>query len=270
MTLNKNILITLAFFATIALQAQEHSKAEIKNPNSLNIGFGIGNTVLYDESFSLVRQIGRGPTFFTSFYHIKEKSSHIIENSISLYKFQSDVSNANYALSGENLHERFNYTYLRNKIVRKFILSAGTSFAFDFSQIKPGGLVINNSPLHDFNLQLQLATKVEYPLDLFKKKFKLSYRLNIPFLAYNSRPDYLGFTEFSGKSKYFNESGNFSTIKGNYFYLNHNFQIALNCNRKNSFSIHYNWYYANNKLSNLYQNMNNTFLVTYARILSSN
>jgi hypothetical protein len=267
MTLIKGILVTLASLFVTTLQAQEHGKVEIEKTNSLNIGLGIGNTILYDASFSLVRQIGLGPTFFVSFCHIKEKSSHIFENSISLYKLQSDVSNANYALSGENLHERFNYSYLLNKAVHRFILSAGPSFVFDFSQIKPEGLVINNSPLHDFNLQLQLATKVEYPLDLFKRKFRLSYQLNIPLLAYNSRPDYLGFTEFSGKSKFFNENGIFTTIKSTYFYLNQDFQIAINYNRKNSCSIHYNWYYANNELSNLYQNMTNTFLVTYARIL---
>ncbi len=230
---------------------------------------GIGHAVLYDESFSLLRQTGLGPTLFTSFVQIKEKSSHIFENSISLYKFKSDLYNANYALSGENLQERFHYTYLLNKPFKSFILSAGTSLAFDFSQIKSEGLVINNSPLHDFNLQLQLATKIEYPFGLFKNKFKLSYQLNIPFLAYNSRPDYLGFTEFSGKSKYFNKNGNFTTVNRIYFYLNQDFRLAINSNRNNSFSIHYKWYYANNKLSNLYQNMTNTIVLAYAKILSS-
>jgi hypothetical protein len=269
MTLKKVIILTLSLFATAVLRAQENSDVEIKT-NRLNFGLGVGKMVLYDESFSLVRQIGLGPTFFTSFHCIKEKSAHVFENSISLYQFQSEVSSANYALNGENLQERFNYTYLRNKTVRRFILSAGGSFAFDFSQIKSQGLVINNSPLHDFNFQLQLATKVEYGFDLFKRKMILGYRLNIPVMAYNSRPDYLGFTEFSGKYKYFNENGNFTTIRGSYFYLNQNFQIALQCNDKNSIAINYNWYFANNKLSNLYQNMTNSFVVSYARTLSSN
>lgn len=269
MPLIKGILISLTFLVVKALDAQEPSKIEIKNINSLNFGLGIGMANLYDESFSLVRQIGLGPTFFVSFNHINEKSSHLLENTIAIHKFKSEVSNVNYALTGENFQERFNYTYLHNKKIKNWILSAGASFAFDFSQIKPEGLVINNSPLHDFNLQLQLATMAVYPFEILKKKLRFTYHLNMPFVAYNSRPDYLGFIEFSGKSKYFNKNANFTIIHGNYFYMNQILKLGINSNSKNSYSIQYHWYYANNQLSNLYQNLTNTFLVTYTRILIS-
>lgn len=262
----KSIFTALSVFAVFSV----HSQNEHVNNKILNLGLGAGNNVLYDASFSLVRQSGIGPSLYGSFQYNRQKSIHLFENSLSLFKFKSEVTNPNYALRGENFQERFNYTYLRTVVNKRFVFSLGSAIGFDFSKIKPEGLVINNAPLHDFNLQLQLATKVQYQFELFKKKWTFTYRLNLPFMAYNSRPDYLGFTEFSGKSKYFNSYGNFITMSKNYFYLNQNFQLALNTSTKNSFSIQNIGYYAHNNLSNLYQNMNNLYLATYTRKLSSN
>lgn len=260
------IFAALTAFAVFAVQSQNESV----NSKILNLGLGVGHNVLYDASFSLVRQTGIGPSMYASFQYNRQKSIHLFENSLSLLKFKSEVTNPNYALKGENLHERFNYTYLRTVGNKRLTFSLGSAIGFDFSKIKPEGLVINNAPLHDFNLQLQLATKVQYQFEVFKKKWAFSYRLYLPFLAYNSRPDFLGFTEFSGKSKYFNNNANFATMGKNYFYLNQNFQLVLNTNTKNSFSIQNIGYYAHNNLSNLHQNLTNIFLVTYTRKLSTN
>lgn len=262
----KRTFTALSVFTVFSVQAQ----IELNKNKLLNVGLGLGNNVLYDASFSLVRQTGIGPSVYASFQNNRQKSTHLFENSLSLFKFKSEVTNPNYALKGENFQERFNYTYLRTVGNKRLTFSLGAAVGLDFSKIKPEGLVINNAPLHDFNLQLQLATKVQYQFELFKKKWVFCYRLNMPFLAYNSRPDYLGFTEFSGKSKYFNSYGNFITMSKNYFYLNQNFQLALNTSTKNSFSIQNIGYYAHNNLSNFYQNMNNLYLVTYTRKLSSN
>ena len=260
--------LILLLFAFIHASAQDSNNTTSYNRTTLNIGLGLCNSVIYDESFSLVRQNGLGPAFVTSYLLIKEKSTHLFENNIGVYHFKSDIPNPDYSLTGVHLQERFAYKYLRNYNMGQFQLSAGPSFVFDFSQIKPEGLVINNAPLHDFNLQLQLAGRVAYPIELLKRHCILIYQLDLPIYGYNSRPDYLGFTEFSGKSKYFNDQGQFSLLNKNYFYLKNGIQLEYNSENKHHFSIQLNHYFSQNNLSNPYQNLSRSLAITYSRILS--
>ncbi len=270
MSLKQIVFLTVVLLSVRIMYAQNQTTAASEKSNQLSFGLGIGNTVVYDASFSLVRQIGLGPNVYVAFLHSKGNAVHIIGNTLALYNFNSDVTNSDYAISGEHLHEQLNYTYLQQFTKHKLNWAVGGALGFDFSQIKPEGLVINNAPLHDFNLQLQLAAKADYPFNLFQKNWNFGYQLHIPLVAYNSRPDYLGFTEFSGDSKYFNENGEFTSIQQNYFYINQSMHITLNCSSQNAFALNYNWYYANNSLANNYQNLNNALLVTYTRNFTSN
>lgn len=270
MSLKQIVFLTVVLLSFRIMYAQNQTTAASGKSNQLSFGLGIGNTVLYDAAFSLVRQIGLGPNVYASFQHINGNSVHIMGNTLALYNFNSDVTNSDYTISGEHLHEQLNYTYLQQFTKHKLDWAIGGAFGFDFAQIKPEGLVINNAPLHDFNLQLQLAAKADYPFDLFQRKWSLGYQVHIPFVAYNSRPDYLGFTEFSGDSKYFNENGAFTSVQQNYCYINQNMQIVLICSSQNIFALNYNWYYANNSLANTYKNLNNALLVTYTRNFTSN
>lgn len=259
-------LPAILFFAN-SLMAQDPIPNASRRESILNAGVGVSSVVLYDESFSLVRQKGLGPSLWLSFRHEREKSIHLFENSLALQKFHSDVTNPNYALTGENLHEKFNYSYLYKLIQNKIVFSIGPSFCFDFNQIKPEGLAINNSPLHDFNLQIQLSSRATFPFILFNRNFKLSYQPNLMLMGYNSRPDYLGFTEFSGDSKYFNKNANLSLVVNDYFYFNHQVQLAINYGNINSFSVNYDWYYAGNQFYQPYQNSTTAFFVSYSRFL---
>ena len=258
------VFILILFFYC-KLNAQEQSPTNSDVNKSLSAGLGLCNDVIYDASFSLVRQIGLGPSFHLAYYQSNNKETHIFENNIGIYRFHSDVPDPSYQLSGIHLHERFTYKYLRNYKLNRFILSPGPSFAFDFSQIKPEGLVINNAPLHDFNLQLQLAARVVYPIELFNRKWMLAYQLDLPVFGYNSRPDYLGFTEFSGDSKYFNSYGNFAFLGTKYWYIKNGIQLTFNYDKKNNYTIHLNQYYAQNDLVNTYQSLSNSVTVSYSR-----
>lgn len=270
MRLMRIVFLSVVLMSVGFIQAQNPANTTTGKSNQLSFGLGIGNTVLYDASFSLVRQIGLGPNVHASFRHSNGNSLHVIGNTLAYYNFNSDVANPDYAISGEHLHEQLNYTYLHQFTKHTLDWAIGGAFGLDFSQIKPEGLVINNAPLHDFNLQLQLAAKADYPFHLFQKNWNFGYQLHFPLVAYNSRPDYLGFTEFSGDSKYFNENGEFTSIQQNYFYINQSMHITLNCSSQNAFALNYNWYYANNSLANNYQNLNNALLVTYTRNFTSN
>ena len=265
----KNSLFILLLIIYGNLKAQEQSATNSEVNKNLSVGLGLCNDVIYDASFSLVRQIGLGPSFNLAYYQSNNKVSHIFENNIGIYRFHSEVPDPNYELSGIHLHERFAYKYLRNYTFNRFTLSPGPSLVFDFSQIKPEGLVINNAPLHDFNLQLQLAAKVVYPLELFNRKCLLAYQLDLPVFGYNSRPDYLGFTEFSGDSKYFNSYGNYSFLSEKYWYIKNDIQFVLNYDKKNNYAIHLNQYYAQNNLVNEYQNLSNTITFSYSRTFSN-
>jgi hypothetical protein len=263
---NKALIILLLVFGNV--KAQEQNITKFENRTVLNIGLGFCNSVIYDESFSLVRQNGLGPAFLLTYFQSKRKSTHLFENNFGVYKFHSDVPNPNYKLSGVHLQERFAYKYLRNYKIGHLILSTGPSLAFDFSQIKPEGLIINNAPLHDLNLQLQLAVRVVYPIELLKRKFRLLYQLDLPIFGYNSRPDYLGFTEFSGKSKYFNDYGNYSFSSKIYFYLKNSIRLEMNYERVNYFSIHLSQYFSQNNLSKPSQNLSSSVFITYSRIFT--
>lgn len=260
-----SIFSAILFFATL-LHGQDPMPKAIKRESIFNVGLGVSKVVLYDESFSMVRQEGLGPSVWLSFRHERLKLIHLVENSLALQKFHSDVSNPNYALSGENLHEKFNYSLLYKLFEKKIHLAAGASFCFDFNQLKPEGLAINNSPLHDFNLQIQLSSRATFPFNLFNRNFKLSYQPSLMLIGYNSRPDYLGFTEFSGDSKYFNKNANLSFVVRDYFYFNQQVQLAMNYANKNSFAVHYNWYYAGNQFYKPYQNSTTAFIISYSRM----
>lgn len=266
MSKNKILIILLFIFSNSKAQEQNITKPETRKV--LNIGLGFCQSVIYDESFSLVRQNGFGPAFCVSYFQSKNKLTQIFENNLGVYRFYSDVSNSSYKLSGVHLQERFAYKYLRNYEIGRFLLSTGPSFVFDFSQIKPEGLVINNAPLHDFNLQMQLAARVAYPIEILKRKCSLVYQLDLPIFGYNSRPDYLGFTEFSGKSTYFNRYGSFSFSSNNYFYVKNGIQLEMNYDKKNHFSINLNQYFSQNNLSKPYQNLTSSVFITYSRIFT--
>lgn len=265
----KNSLFILFLFIFCNLKAQEQSATNSEVIKTLSGGLGLCNAAIYDESFSLVRQNGLGPTLYLAESLSNTKVTHIIENNIGIYRFQSDVADPNYQITGIHLHERFAYKYLRNFTFSRFTVSPGPSLVFDFSQIKPEGLVINNAPLHDFNLQLQLAARVVYPINLFNRKWMIAYHLDLPVFGYNSRPDYLGFTEFSGSSKYFNSYGNYSFLGKNYWYIKNGFQLTFNSDKKNNYTIHLNQYYAQNNLVNTYQNLSNSVTFSYSRTFSN-
>jgi hypothetical protein len=265
--------ITL-FITCILVSVSSFGQTDIKNDTKfesrklLNIGLGFCQSVIYDESFTLVRQNGFGPAFFVSYFQSKKKSTTIFENNLGVYRFHSDVSNSDYKISGVHSQERFAYKYLINYKIGRFLLATGPSFVVDYSQIKPEGLVINNAPLFDFNLQLKIASRVVYPIDILKRKCNLVYQLDLSLFGYNSRPDYLGFTEFSGKSKYFNRYGSYSFSSNNYFYINNGIQLEMNYDKINHFSIHLNQYYSQNNLSKPYQNLSSSVSITYSRIFT--
>lgn len=257
------ILLLLLCAASARAQDADSARRDV-----VDIGVGVCAPVIYDESFSLVRQQGRGPALVLAYLHSKERSIHVLENNLCLSRFRSDVPDRSYALSGTHLQERFAYRYLRTHRIGQLALSSGPSVAIDFVQIRPEGLVINNAPLHDLNIQLQLAARVAYPIELLKRRFKIAYQLDVPVVGYNSRPDYLGFVEFSGKSRYFNKAGRYVVVNRDYVYVKNSVQVDVNADKTNHVSVNVGYYYARNNLSRPYKNLSGSVAVTYSRMFT--
>jgi hypothetical protein len=257
------VLLLLLFAASARAQDADSARRDV-----VDIGVGVCAPVIYDESFSLVRQNGTGPALVSAYRHSKGRSTHVFENNLCLSRFRSDVPDRSYALSGIHLQERFAYRYLSTYSIGQLALSSGPSMAIDFAQIRPEGLVINNAPLHDLSIQLQLAARVAYPVDLLKRKIKIAYQLDVPVVAYNSRPDYLGFVEFSGKSRYFNQAGRYVVVNGDYFYVKNSVQVDVNADRPNHVSVNVGYYYARNNLSKPYKTLSGSVAVAYSRVFT--
>lgn len=261
----KSGVIVALLCVSISARAQEPHSPSSGRGSVLDVGLGVCAPVIYDESFSLVRQNGLGPALFLRYSRSTETSTHVVESNSCVSKFHSDVFDRSYELSGAHTQERLAYKYFRHYTIGGLVLSSGPSVVFDLSKTVPEGLVINNAPLHDFNLQLQVAARATYQIEVMKRQVRISYDMDLPVYGYNSRPDYLGFTEFSGRSKYFNKAARWSFVDSDYFYLKHSVQLEMSPAKKNHFSIYFGQYFSQNKLSKPYRNLSNAVVAAYSR-----
>jgi hypothetical protein len=81
MAKNSLFILFLIFYSNLNAQEQSAPNSEVNK--NLSAGLGLCNDVIYDASFSLVRQIGLGPSFNLAYYQSNNKVSHIFENNIS-------------------------------------------------------------------------------------------------------------------------------------------------------------------------------------------
>ncbi len=259
-----SVLIACVLLSSSA-NAQEPADPRSGRGSVLDVGLGLCAPAIYDEAFSLVTHSGLGPSLFLRYSNSRTTSTHVVESHSCVSRLRSDVPNQSYELSSANVQERLAYKYLRRYTIGDVLVSTGPSVVVDFSKLSPEGLVVNNAPLHDLNIQLQMSAGAAYQGEVLKKHVRLSYQLDVAVAGYNSRPDYLGFTEFSGKSKYFNDSGSWSLAGRNYFYARHGIQLELSPDNTNHVSIHLGQNFARNNVSKPYRNLSGSVFVAYSR-----
>jgi hypothetical protein len=229
---------------------------------SISPHIGYGNVLFRDACFSLVKQRGFGPKLGLTLAFSRKKSLHSVDVNFGTYRFNSIVRNPNNGVKGIHQQSHLGYQYLHQvRQTKQLTILLGTGMAYNYSKTTLNGLLVNNSPLHDFNLQMELCYHMKYIAHVFHHALPFQYQIGLPIVGYNNRPDYLGFVEFSGHLKFFNSTSTVTWISSRYCYLQQ--RVLLGLNKK--WYLRYQWNYAHNTLSNTYQNLTQTLEIGYVK-----
>lgn len=250
------LLLLMAGFQTNAQTAQKWFRQE----------FGFAHSNVYDNGQSLAKYSGSGLQLNLGGETERPKIYTKLDNTLIATLLNANIANDKYATRATQIQGMMSYAYLRKlwKTQDSFLkLSFGAS-VFVNANVRNYSALSNNTFSWDGNVGLNVIGKVQHDFLFKNKSFSMSYQLGLPVVAYNLRPNYIGFIPISavvegenGKNLNWQSLGRFvGGINSKYLYLNQQINLdKINANG-NRLRLSYTWNYANNGFaSHRYQNL---------------
>ena len=225
-----------------------------------NQTYGVAFSVAYDDAHSLVKYKGTGAQI--GFGNESETSKRILQVN-NVFSFTPMSGQSKYAASTSAFDNRLAVTYLRKlpKFADKKVkISVGASNYVDFN-LRLYKAAANNVVAWDANVGLNVVGRAERAFMFKNRSFVASYTLGLPLLAYNHRPNYLGFgppayivEDKSENSKNGKSQGRVTTINGHFLMLTQQINLDKIFDNGNRIRLGYNWKYTHNSFDeHLYQ-----------------
>lgn len=228
--------------------------------------YGLAHSSVYDNGQSLVKYTGSGLSLNLGAETDRPKSYTKLDNALIVTLLNANNINDKYATSAKQGHFISSYTYLRKlaKTQDRFLKLAVGGSLYVNANARIYSALSNNNFSWDSNMGLNVMGKAQHDFSFKNRSFSISYQLGFPMIAYNLRPNYLGFIPLSatfegknGKNLNWQSLGRFvGGINDKYLYLNQQINLdKINANG-NRLRLSYIWNYANNGFAtHRYQNI---------------
>lgn len=228
--------------------------------------YGFAHSTVYDNGQSLAKYTGSGLSLNLGSETDRPKSYTKLDNALMVTFLNAKIANDKYATNAQQGHVTMRYTYLRKlgKTQDRFLKLAVGGSVFVDANVRLYSALSNNNLSWDSNIGLNVIGKAQHDFSFKNRSFSISYQLGLPIIAYNLRPNYLGFIPLSatfegenGKNLNWQSLGRFvGGISDKYLYINQQIHLdKINANG-NRIRLSYTWNYANNGFAtHRYQNV---------------